>query len=40
MSWIEEIDVDDADGRLAEIYAELIEKRGKAASWSRTWTIW
>ena len=32
MSWIEEIDVDDADGRLAEIYTELIEKRGKVAN--------
>ena len=32
MSWIEEIEVDDADGRLAEVYAELIEKRGKIAN--------
>ncbi|MDH3746853.1 MAG: peroxidase-related enzyme [Gammaproteobacteria bacterium] len=32
MSWIDEIEVDDADGKLAEIYAELIEKRGKVAN--------
>lgn len=32
MSWIEETEVDDADGRLAEIYAELIEKRGKVSN--------
>ena len=32
MSWIEEIEVDDAEGRLAEIYAELTEKRGKVAN--------
>ena len=32
MSWIEEIDVDDADGKLAETYAELIQKRGKVAN--------
>jgi len=32
MSWIEEIEVEDADGRLAEIYTELIEKRGKVAN--------
>jgi uncharacterized peroxidase-related enzyme len=32
MAWIEEIEVDDADGKLAEIYAELIEKRGKVAN--------
>ncbi len=32
MSWIEEIDVDDADSKLAEIYGELIQKRGKVAN--------
>ncbi len=32
MSWIEEIEPDDADGRLAELYAELIEKRGKVSN--------
>ena len=32
MSWIEEIDVTEADGKLAEIYAELIKKRGKVAN--------
>ena len=32
MSWIEEIEVEDADGRLAEIYDELVEKRGKVSN--------
>jgi uncharacterized peroxidase-related enzyme len=32
MSWIEEIEIDAAEGKLAEIYAELIEKRGKVAN--------
>ena len=32
MSWIEEITVDHADGKLAEIYADLIEKRGKISN--------
>ena len=32
MAWIEEIDVDEADGKLAGAYAELIEKRGKASN--------
>ena len=32
MSWIEEIDVDDAEGRLADIYAELVKKRGKVGN--------
>lgn len=32
MSWIDEVEVDDADGRLAEIYAELVKKRGKVAN--------
>ena len=32
MSWIEEIDEAEAGGRLAEIYGELIEKRGKVAN--------
>ena len=32
MSWIEEIDVTEADGNLAEIYAKLTSKRGKVAN--------
>ena len=32
MSWIEEIEVDAADGKLAELYAKLIEQRGKVAN--------
>lgn len=32
MSWIEEIETEDADGKLAEIYTELIEKRGKVSN--------
>ena len=32
MSWIEEIEVTEAEGRLAEVYAELLEKRGKVAN--------
>ena len=32
MSWIEEVDVSAAEGRLAEVYAELLEKRGKVAN--------
>lgn len=32
MSWIEEIDIDKADGKLAEIYDELVEKRGKVSN--------
>jgi len=32
MSWIDEVEVADADGKLAEIYAELIEKRGKVSN--------
>lgn len=32
MSWIDEIDTDDADGKLADIYSDLIEKRGKVAN--------
>lgn len=32
MAWIEEIEVDDADGELAETYARLIAKRGKVAN--------
>ena len=32
MSWIEEIDIDAAEGKLADIYAELIEKRGKVSN--------
>ncbi len=32
MSWIEEIEVGEADGQLAEMYAELEKKRGKVAN--------
>lgn len=32
MSWIDEVDVNKADGRLAEMYRELIEKRGKVSN--------
>jgi len=32
MSWIEEIDVDDAGLELAKVYASLLEKRGKIAN--------
>jgi uncharacterized peroxidase-related enzyme len=32
MSWIDEVDVDDADGKLEAIYAELVAKRGKVAN--------
>ncbi|MDH4124021.1 MAG: peroxidase-related enzyme [Gammaproteobacteria bacterium] len=32
MSWIEEIRISEADGRLAEIYTELIAKRGKVSN--------
>ncbi|MEM7430567.1 MAG: peroxidase-related enzyme [Pseudomonadota bacterium] len=32
MAWIEEIDVDDAEGQLAEMYTDLIEQRGKVAN--------
>ncbi|HSN50998.1 MAG TPA: peroxidase-related enzyme [Woeseiaceae bacterium] len=32
MSWIDEIEVSDADGRLAEIYEELVEKRGRISN--------
>lgn len=32
MSWIEEIEIGSADGRLAEIYSELIAKRGKVSN--------
>jgi len=32
MSWINEIEVSEADGRLAEIYKELVEKRGKISN--------
>ena len=32
MSWIEEVEVDAADGELAEIYAELVKKRGKVSN--------
>ena len=32
MSWIDEVDVADADGQLDSIYAELIAKRGKVSN--------
>jgi uncharacterized peroxidase-related enzyme len=32
MSWIDEVDVDDAEGELAAIYGELIAKRGKVSN--------
>lgn len=32
MSWIEEIEVDAADGELADIYAKLIKQRGKVGN--------
>ena len=32
MSWIEEIDVDEAEGKLSEMYAELIRRRGKVSN--------
>jgi uncharacterized peroxidase-related enzyme len=32
MSWIDQIEVGDADGRLAEMYEELVEKRGKISN--------
>ena len=32
MSWIDEVDVDDAEGKLEALYAELLEKRGKVSN--------
>jgi uncharacterized peroxidase-related enzyme len=32
MSWIDEIEVNDAEGRLAEMYAALIKQRGKVSN--------
>ena len=32
MSWIEEVEVSEAEGKLAQIYAELIEKRVKVSN--------
>jgi uncharacterized peroxidase-related enzyme len=32
MSWIDEIEVSEADGRLAELYEELVEKRGRISN--------
>ena len=32
MPWINEVENDEAEGRLAEIYEELIEKRGKVSN--------
>ena len=32
MSWIEEVEVSEADGNLAEIYAQLEKQRGKVSN--------
>ncbi len=32
MAWIEQIDTDDAEGKLAEMYAQLIRQRGKVSN--------
>jgi uncharacterized peroxidase-related enzyme len=32
MSWIDEIEVSEAEGRLAEVYEELLDKRGKISN--------
>ena len=32
MSWIDEIDVGEADGKLKEMYAELVKQRGKVSN--------
>jgi len=32
MSWIEEIEVSEADGKLAEMYAQLMKQRGKVSN--------
>jgi uncharacterized peroxidase-related enzyme len=32
VSWIDEIEVSDAEGRLADIYKDLVEKRGKVSN--------
>ena len=32
MSWIKEVEVSEAEGKLAQTYAELIEKRGKVSN--------
>ena len=32
MSWIKEIEVDEAEGELADLYAELIKARGKISN--------
>ena len=32
MSWIREVEVDDAEGRLAEIYGDLVKQRGKVSN--------
>ncbi len=32
MSWIEEIEVSEAEGKLAEMYAALIKQRGKISN--------
>ncbi|NIL93916.1 MAG: peroxidase-related enzyme [Woeseiaceae bacterium] len=32
MAWIDEVDVDEAEGKLETIYAELVKKRGKVSN--------
>ena len=32
MSWIDQIEISEADGRLTEIYEALVEKRGKVSN--------
>ena len=32
MAWIEEVELDDAEGKLRELYADLVEKRGKVSN--------
>ncbi len=32
MSWIQEVEVSEAEGKLAEVYAELIQQRGKVSN--------
>ena len=32
MSWINEVDVSEADGKLAEMYATLVKQRGKISN--------
>lgn len=32
MAWIDEVELDEAEGKLAEMYAELVKKRGKVSN--------